>query len=724
MGDWPTTHEGSCNGGSHRFPQFAPGTYSLQSRLMRDADQRRPVLPGVASLLLILAPAAHAVDAIVLEVRELVVAGIPMSGANLRLDLSSGPQTRVTLSARTASLSEPVGKLTNLLLVCAKPVIAEPRYGCESGRLTGRGGPTGVLDMDISAEMRADTGVTTFSGRDFKVAGTSAAIDGQTDAEGWQVKAHTGTTTVAALRKFAKPWFELPADLTIDGKVILELAAADAGSGTVADIGAALVGIDLTNEASTIVGEKVNAAARVHALLGDKSTGLDIHIAGTQGQTLLGPILLDLAKNPLALDLHGKLTGDRLEVDSVHYTQTELIDVAGGGRVNLAGDTPLISGEFKLAQLKFPAAYTSFIQITLASSVLGDLTSAGLLSGEISVVDNAVTALHVLPRELEMHDKQGRLHMSKVNGDVYWAPAGGVDARISKLSWGSGGAFGLSGDAAELEFIAYGMNFALTQPTKLPVFDGALAIDHFAMGNLGADNMEVAFKGAVEPISMRKLAKAFGWPEFSGTLAAAIPGVTLKNNVLTFDGNVEAQVFGGRIVGSNIRLQDPLGNFPQFFADVRARDLDLGLVTQTFEVGSITGKLDADVLGLELFAWTPQKFDARLATPKGDKSRHRISAKAVSSLSNVGGGGGGVVQALQSGVLKFFDEYNYDKLGITCKLRGDVCEMSGVEPAGVGYYIVKGAGIPRIDIVGNAGRVNWNQLISSIPKDFSGASVQ
>ena len=43
---------------------------------------------------------------------------------------------------------------------------------------------------------------------------------------------------------------------------------------------------------------------------------------------------------------------------------------------------------------------------------------------------------------------------------------------------------------------------------------------------------------------------------------------------------------------------------------------------------------------------------------------------------------------------------------------------------GVGYYIVKGAGIPRIDIVGNAGRVNWNQLISSIPKDFSGASVQ
>ncbi len=64
----------------------------------------------------------------------------------------------------------------------------------------------------------------------------------------------------------------------------------------------------------------------------------------------------------------------------------------------------------------------------------------------------------------------------------------------------------------------------------------------------------------------------------------------------------------------------------------------------------------------------------------------------MSSLSNVGGGGGSVVQALQSGVLRFFDEYSYDKLGITCRLIGDVCEMSGIEPAGAGYYIVKGAG--------------------------------
>ena len=672
-----------------------------------------------------LASTAQAVDSIVLEVRELVVAGIPVEGASVRLDLPTDKQTSLSVKARSATLADPIGKLTDLSLVCPRPVIAEPRFGCAAGRFTGRGGPTGALDLNVAAEMRTDTGVTTFSGRDLKVAGTAAAFDGRMDAKGWQVKAHTGTTTIPALRRFAKPWLELPADFTIEGKVTIDLAAEDAGAGTIADITARLEGVDLTNGASTIVGEQVNATARVRAALRDKSTGLKVNVTGTQGQTLLGPILLDLAKNSLLLEMRGDLVGDVLALDSLRYTQADLIDVSGTGRVNLAGDTPLVSGEFKLAKLQFPAAYTSFMQITLASSLLGDLTSAGTLSGEIGVADNSITSLRMLPRDLELHDKKGRIDLTKVNGDVHWAPAGGIEARVSKLSWASGGAYGLSGAAAELEFIAYGMNFALTRPTKLPIFDGALAIDHFAMGNLGGDNMEVAFKGAVEPISMQKLAKAFGWPEFSGTLAAAIPGVTLRNNVLTFDGNVESQVFGGSIVGSNIRLQDPLGNFPQFFADVRARNLDLGLVTQTFEVGSITGKLEADVLGLELFAWTPQKFDARLATPKGDKSRHRISAKAVSSLSNVGGGGGGVVQALQSGVLKFFDEYSYDKLGITCKLRGDVCEMAGIEPAGVGYYIVKGAGVPRIDIVGNAGRVNWNQLMSSISTtEFGDASVQ
>jgi hypothetical protein len=683
----------------------------------------RHAAPWVA--LWMLAPAAGAIDTIVLEVRELTIAGIPVEAASVRLDVLSEEKTQLTVRARGATLADPVGKLTELALVCFEPVVAEPRFGCGSGRLTGRGGPTGVIDMKVAAEMRTDSGVTTFSGSDLKVAGTTAKFAGKLDEKGWQVSGSTGTTTVAALRKFAAPWFALPADITGDGKASVEGGASDAGNGTQVDATLKLEGVDLTNEASTIVTDKLSATARLRARLRAADTGLHVEVSGKQGQVLVNPVLFDFGKNPLALDLRGTLEGDLLTVDSLKLAQKDLIELDGSGRVNLSGEVPVIDGDFRLTKFEFPAAYTSYMQITLATtSILSDLRTTGSLSGEFAVRGNAIATLHLAPKDLELHDNKGRLFLTRVNGDIHWAPSGGAVAKDSKLSWSSGGAYGLSGGAADLQFLLQGTNFALTRPTKLPVFDGGIAIERFAIANPGASNMEVAFRGSVEPISMQKLAKAFGWPEFSGTLAANIPGVTLKDNLLVFEGNVESQVFGGRIVGSNIRLQDPLGRFPQFFADVRARDLDLALLTQTFEVGNITGRLEVDVLGLELFGWSPTAFDARLATPKGDKSRHKISAKAVRSLANVGGGGGGVVQALQSGVLRFFDEYSYDKLGITCKLVGDVCEMSGIEPAGVGYYIVKGAGLPRIDIVGSQGRVNWNSLLSSISTaEFGGATV-
>ena len=49
---------------------------------------------------------------------------------------------------------------------------------------------------------------------------------------------------------------------------------------------------------------------------------------------------------------------------------------------------------------------------------------------------------------------------------------------------------------------------------------------------------------------------------------------------------------------------------------------------------------------------------------------------------------------------------------MACRLQNEVCQMSGIEPHGDGYYLVKGRGLPRIDIIGNQGRVDWPQLLS------------
>jgi hypothetical protein len=49
--------------------------------------------------------------------------------------------------------------------------------------------------------------------------------------------------------------------------------------------------------------------------------------------------------------------------------------------------------------------------------------------------------------------------------------------------------------------------------------------------------------------------------------------------------------------------------------------------------------------------------------------------------------------------------------------------MSGLEPARTGYYLVKGRGLPRIDIIGNAGRVDWTQLLTQIAASMHSQNI-
>jgi hypothetical protein len=58
-------------------------------------------------------------------------------------------------------------------------------------------------------------------------------------------------------------------------------------------------------------------------------------------------------------------------------------------------------------------------------------------------------------------------------------------------------------------------------------------------------------------------------------------------------------------------------------------------------------------------------------------------------------------------VLSVFDNFSYDKLGLGCNLNHGICELTGVATADYGYYIVKGGGLPRIDVMGYNSRIDW-----------------
>jgi hypothetical protein len=219
----------------------------------------------------------------------------------------------------------------------------------------------------------------------------------------------------------------------------------------------------------------------------------------------------------------------------------------------------------------------------------------------------------------------------------------------------------------------------------------------------------------VQPISVAEVCRAFGWPEFGGSVGGSISKLRLREGVVTLGTTLQAQVFNGQVAIKDLRLEDALGKWPRFYSSISLENLDLELVTRAFSFGRITGRLTGAINGLQLFNWQPVAFDANLYTPSDDRSKHRISQRAVENIGSIGGGGAGITQALSSGFLRFFDDFRYDRLGLSCRLQNEVCYMDGVAPApNGGYYLVKGSGLPRIDVIGGARRVDWPRLVEQL----------
>jgi hypothetical protein len=141
------------------------------------------------------------------------------------------------------------------------------------------------------------------------------------------------------------------------------------------------------------------------------------------------------------------------------------------------------------------------------------------------------------------------------------------------------------------------------------------------------------------------------------------------------------------------------------------RGLDLNELTQTFSFGRIEGRLDGEVDDLQLIAWQPNRFRLRLYTPANDDSRRRISQKAVENLTELGSG---VPAGLSRTFLGLFKEFSYGRIDIRIDLDGNIAQLNGIARPEGGYYLVKGSGLPRIDVVGRNQEVAWKELVNRL----------
>lgn len=428
-------------------------------------------------------------------------------------------------------------------------------------------------------------------------------------------------------------------------------------------------------------------------------------VSWTEGELFWQPFYFGKAGNTFSFN--GTFTEPILSIENATLEVNEVGKVKASGQMNT--DTQIIEDvKVEAKNVDFKGLYEVFLKPMAEKSAFGNMTVSGGADWQFEMKNLSPTSFNLDLRNANITDNNGKFALTNLNAHLPWDYD---EPEQLELRYDSGHLLNMPLGKTKLN--AEVNRFSLTTPLlKLPILDGALNLYDVSAARIGV-NWVWHLRLDVSPITMNEFSKALHWPTMNGKIAGQVPLVTYANKQLNMDGKMRFTAFNGSVTMENLKIDDPLGVVPRLYADLALRDLDMGEVTRTFSFGAIEGKLEGDVKDLRLENWKPVYMDASIRTADG-KHLKKISQRAVENITALGGEG--TAAALQRTFLRFFDSFNYEKIGLSCKLRGDICEMGGVESTPTGYIIVKGSGIPSVNVNGFTARVSLTDLLDRIKR--------
>ncbi len=469
--------------------------------------------------------------------------------------------------------------------------------------------------------------------------------------------------------------------------------------------------IAFSNEPGTQAAEKLAGSLKLQARRQGQSWAWQTALNWREGELFWQPLYF--AGGGHALEAHGEWGGDKLSVAQ------GLLNIAGVGAVRFSGELGLPDKRINRLDcaadnLPLDTTYALLIKPFMEKNVLGDLEVAGRVDFAASIRDQRVASFNLGLHEVDVADRKNRFAFYQLNASLPWSYD---DKTRAVLSYDSGQLLGMALGAAQHNVDLE--RYSLVAPRlDFPVLDGKLVLEDAAAAIVN-DQWYWRVRANMQGVTMPEFSHAMGWPRMEGTMEARIPMVLYQNDRLTTNGALKLNVFDGDIKVDKLVMDQPLGLAPHFSADITMRRLDLALLTRTFSFGDMQGRLDGDVLGLELSGKQPVKFDARFYSSDGNYPR-KISQRAVQNISALGGAG--AAAAIQRSFLRFFEVFNYQKIALSCRLRNGVCAMGGVEETASGYVMVKGSGIPSITVLGYNRNVGWKELLERVQSITQGNS--
>ena len=640
-----------------------------------------------------------------LQVSELEHEGTVAKDIELKLvHLKEHQEVSVDVGGITAP--DLPGPLTGIVLHCPGMNMVWPALDCSSGRLEVDESPWGKQQVDLDLDMQALTeGRLAFSGLRYAGGGIKGGFEWSDDV--WRLSAEAPGLM---LRKI-EPVSAMAVDKGIDnlnGRLSLKLGLDGTNTGPRSvSLKGRFSGLGYADQAGEQAAEGIAGEVSFRGKNRAGAWSGTTKLAVQRGELYSDPVFLDFSQQPLKINGRGSWGGKLVRIASMSLDLGKAVEVEGNARLDLSR-ARLDSGELNASSAHLDQLYSQLLQPWLTDSPLENLEIAGEASFTLKLDAGQPVALDGKLDGLDVEQRDGAFGVVNLAGALHWRKEG--ESPSSRIGFEAGHLGRLEFGRSDIHATVLDRFAWLAQPVSIPFYGGQIEIGELSWVQT-EQGPDVGFDLRIRDTSLEGLSQDLGWPRMQGTINGKVPRARYHDGTLQVAGDLSVGVFDGSLVLSNVRLGEMQSAAPEFQSDMELRRLDLHQLTQTFSFGEIQGRLDGDISGVRLVAWEPDRFDAHFYSSPDDDRRHRISQRAVENLTELGNGVSG---ALSASFLRFFEEFSYDRIELKVRQRGNQAWIDGIPAPEGGYYLVKGAGLPRIDVIGRNREVGWSDLLNRL----------
>ncbi len=487
-----------------------------------------------------------------------------------------------------------------------------------------------------------------------------------------------------------------------------------------------LTGGQFTAADSSKVGEglSVNGSVAVTAHANRNTTAMVASLNLTAGELLWGKFFGDLKTQRPALTIDAEYSRDN---DRLQCRRCDLT-LATVGQVNLTGSVEQITGTPQLrlqarSDNLSPAGFFEFflretfhrqyplldklavsgqmamkLQVDGALEQLAASGNLALKNGEVAAKSNdwqlaAITL--TLPFQISLSDRPAQNAATPALGLLSIGRARFGNQQLAPITT----TVALANNALRLH-----------QPLRIAVFGGEVELRNVSWPDIIRDPKAVTFSADTKRLQLQDLTEAFDWPRFSGQLNGAIPEVESAGNTLRTRGEIQAELFGGRVRLSKLEIDNPFSGLASIKMSAKLESIQLEQLSKTFAFGRISGILEGSVDDLVITDGQPSQLRADLHSVERSGVDQRISVDALNKITVLSSGQ--EAGSLYGGLASFFDSFRYSKLGFKAALRNDRLTLHGVESQGDKEFLVVGSLLPpTVNVVSHTQSIAFSELV-------------